>query len=170
MKKLFKVALVAVCIIFAGNVAKAQLKIGYISFNQLVDQMPETKKVKTDRDVYSKQFMDQLTSMNTEYQSKVQAYQAARATMTDAVRGVKESELADLQKRMQDYSTDAQQKVDAKTNELTKPLFEKAKGAIAQVAKEKGYTYVLDSSAIDLLVSPAGDDMMNDVKAKLGLK
>jgi outer membrane protein len=33
MKKLFKVALVAVGMIFAGNFANAQTKIGHINFN-----------------------------------------------------------------------------------------------------------------------------------------
>lgn len=170
MKKLLKVALVAVCIVFAGNIAKAQVKIGYINFEQLIQQMPETKTIKTQLDAYSKQFIDQLTAMNTEYQSKGQAYTAQRSTMTDAVRTAKESELADIQKRMNDYNTNAQQQVNAKETELSKPLFDKVRGAVAQVAKEKGYTYVINSGQTDLIVSPPGDDLMNDVKAKLGIK
>ena len=43
MKKLLKVALIAVCIVFAGNLAKAQSKIGYVAVDAIVDQMPETK-------------------------------------------------------------------------------------------------------------------------------
>jgi len=170
MKKLLKVALIAICLVSAIDVAQAQVKIGYINFAQLIDQMPETAKVKTDRDAYQKQFMDQLTAMNTEYQQKLTIYQKDRATMTDAVRTAKETELSDLQKRMQTYSNDAQQKVEAKVNELTKPLFDKARGAVALVAKEKGYNYVLDSSQTDLIVSPPADDMLAAVKAKLGLK
>lgn len=170
MKKLLKVALVAVCMVFAGNIAKAQVKVGYIAFDQLVDQMPETKTIRTQMEAYQKQFIDQLTTMNNELQQKGQAYQAQRATMTDAVRTVKESELNDLQKRMNDYQNNAQQQVTAKTNELSKPLFDKVRAAISQVAKEKGYTYVLNSTQTDLIVSPPGDDLMNDVKAKLGIK
>ena len=41
MKKLFKVALVAVCMLSIGNFAKAQTKIGYINFQALLAQMPE---------------------------------------------------------------------------------------------------------------------------------
>ncbi|MGZ3753409.1 MAG: OmpH family outer membrane protein [Mucilaginibacter sp.] len=170
MKKLLKVALVAVCIVFAGNIAKAQVKIGYINFNVLIDQMPETKVIKKQIDDYQKQFIDQLTSMNNEYATKGQAYQAQRATMTDAVRSVKESELSDIQKRMTDFQTSAQQQVSNKTNELSKPLIDKARAAVALVAKEKGYTYVIDSYSTDLIVSPPGDDLMADVKAKLGIK
>ncbi|HEY9001214.1 MAG TPA: OmpH family outer membrane protein [Mucilaginibacter sp.] len=170
MKKLLKVALIAVCIVFAGNLAKAQSKIGYVAVDQIVDQMPETKAAITTITAYNKQFIDQLTTMNNELQSKGQAYQAQRATMTDAIRTAKESELNDLQKRFQDYQNTAQQQVQAKQAELGKPIIEKVRAAVAQVAKEKGYTYVINSSQTDLVVSPPGDDLAAEVKAKLGLK
>jgi outer membrane protein len=121
-------------------------------------------------DIYQKQFIDQLTIMNNDLQKEGQTYQAQSATMTDAVRTAKQTELQDLQKRIQDYQNNAQQQVDAKTNELSKPLIDKARAAISEVAKEKGYNYVLDSSQIQLLVSPDGDDIMVPVKTKLGLK
>jgi outer membrane protein len=170
MKKLFKVALVAVCILMVGNFAKAQTKIGYINFQALVGQMPEAKTIKAQLDTYSKQFTDQLAVMNTELQTKGKDFQTQSATMTDAVRAAKQTELQDIQKRMQDYNTTAQQKFDEKTNELSKPLIDKARAAVTAVAKEKGYTYVLDSSQTTLIVSPEGDDMMASVKVKLGLK
>jgi outer membrane protein len=90
--------------------------------------------------------------------------------MTDAVRTAKQSELQDIQKRMQDYQNDAQQKVDAKKNELSKPLIDKTRAAVNEVAKEKGFDYVLDSSSTTLIVSPAANNMMDAVKAKLGIK
>ncbi|HVW14000.1 MAG TPA: OmpH family outer membrane protein [Mucilaginibacter sp.] len=170
MKKLIKIALVAVCMVTAGSMAKAQTKVGYIDMNQLVELMPEAKAAMTTLQAYNKQFIDQLTSMNTELQTKGKAYQDQRNTMTDAIRTNKETELADLQKRIQDYQNTAQQQVDAKKNELVKPIMDKARGAVAQVAKEKGYAYVIDSSTTQLLVSPPGDDLMAEVKAKLGLK
>jgi outer membrane protein len=170
MKKLFKVALVAVCMLSIGNFAKAQTKIGYINFQALISQMPEAKTVKSQIDIYQKTFIDQLTVMNNELQTKGQDFQKNSAAMTDAVRSAKQGELQDIQKRMQDYQNDAQQKVDAKTNELSKPLIDKARAAVTEVAKEKGYTYVLDSSQTTLIVSPEGDDMLAAVKLKLGLK
>ncbi len=156
--------------LFVGNFAKAQTKIGYINFQVLVGQMPEAKTVKSQLDIYQKQFIDQLTSMNNELQTKGQEFQKTSTSMTDAVRSAKQSELQDIQKRMQDYQNDAQQKVEAKTNELSKPLIDKARAAVTEVAKEKGYTYVLDSGQTTLIVSPEGDDMMASVKTKLGLK
>ena len=111
--------------------------------------------------------------MNTDFQAKAKDYQAHKATMTDAARTAREAELSDLQKRLQEYSNSSQQKVESKSNELAKPLFDKVKAAVTQVAKEKGYAYVINSSAVQgdlLLVSPPGDDLTADVKAKLGVK
>jgi outer membrane protein len=170
MKRLLRIAVVVAGLIFAGNITNAQVKVGYIDFLALMKQMPETKGLQEQINAYSKQFMDQLTAMNTEYQQKGKVYVAQKATMTDAIRTTKETELADLQKRMDTYSNDAQQKVEARTNELAKPLFDKMREAIKQVAQQKGVNYVINTSQVDLVVSPPGDDLMNDVKAKLGIK
>ena len=171
MKKVFKVAIVAVCILLVGNFAKAQTKIGYINFGEVIHQMPELKTVQTQMDVFQKQYSDEWTTMQTTYQTDLKTYQTSLATMTQAQKDSKEAELADMQKRMQGFQTDAQQKIEAKSNELIKPLSDKAKAAVTEVAKEKGYAYVFDTSqGAPLLVSPEGDDLMAAVKAKLGLK
>jgi outer membrane protein len=170
MKKLFKVALVAGCLFFAGNIAEAQSKIGHIAFNQLIDQMPETKTIQKQIQDYQKTFVDQLTALNTELTTNAQSYDAKKASMTDAARTAKESELQDQNKRLQDFQAKAQQQVGDKTNQLSKPLLDKARAAVQQVAKEKGYAYVLDTSQTELLVSPETDNLMAAVKAKLGLK
>jgi len=168
MKKLLRVALVAGCMLLAGNFAKAQTKIGYVNFNQVVELSPELKGIQAQINVFQKQFQDVLASMQAEYQKNVKIYEDGKGTMTEAVRTQKEGELQDLGKRIQDYNTSASQKVQDQYNTLSKPLIDKVKGAISQVAKEKGYSYVLDSSQIELLVSPEGDNLFEAVKAKLG--
>ena len=170
MKNLFKVALVAVCMSFVGNFAKAQSKIGYVNFQALLGQMPEAKTIKSQLDIYQKQFVDQLTLMNNELQTKGKEFSSQSATMTDATRTAKQTELQDLQKRMQDYENNAQQQVEAKTNELEKPLIDKGRAAVSEVAKEKGYSYVFNTAQTELLVSPEADDLGAAVKLKLGFK
>lgn len=170
MKNFLKVALVAVCFLTIGNFAKAQSKIGYINFDALIGQMPEAKTVKTTLDTYSKQFTDELAAMQTELQTKGTEFQKTQASMSEATRTAKQAELQDIQKRMQDYNTSAQQKFDEKSQELIKPLSDKARVAVEAVAKEKGYTYVLNSTQTQFVVAPAGDDLMAAAKAKLGIK
>jgi len=170
MKKLFKVVLVALCVVFTANLAKAQNKIGYVYFNAIIDVMPEKTKLGKDLQDYQKTFVDRLQAMQAEYQTKGKAYEAGRDKMTDAVRLQTEGELGDMQKRIQDYSTNAQQQLEAKQNEWAKPLLDKVKTAVDAVAKEKGYAYVFDATQQIMIVSPVNDDLTAAVKLKLGLK
>nr|WP_183580044.1 OmpH family outer membrane protein [Mucilaginibacter sp. X5P1]MBB6141603.1 outer membrane protein [Mucilaginibacter sp. X5P1] len=171
MKKSLKVALVAICMVFAmSSFTKAQSKIGYINTNQLMDLLPEMKTLQTQMQAYQKTFADQYATMNSEYQSKGQKYEASRSTMTDASRTAAEAELTDLQTRIKAFADGAQKQIEAKSNELLKPLTDKVRAAITAVAAEKGYAYVLDSGQVELLVSPAGDNLMAPVKTKLGLQ
>jgi outer membrane protein len=71
---------------------------------------------------------------------------------------------------MQAYSNNSQQQVEAKSNDLAKPLLDKVRATVAEVAKQKGYSYVINTTQTDLVVAPPGDDLMADVKAKLGIK
>ena len=172
MKKLLKVVLVAGFVLLAGNFAKAQSKVGYMSFNVIVDAMPESKTIQKSLQDYQQTFITVLQGMQTELQTKGQAFEAEQAKMTDAVRTQRTAELQELQKRIQDYQTSAQQKVQDKSQELGKPLFDKVKVAIAAVAKEKGYTYVIDISqqGAEPLYSQPADDLTAAVKLKLALK
>ncbi|MBW4889653.1 OmpH family outer membrane protein [Mucilaginibacter sp. HMF5004] len=169
MKLSIKVAAIVFYLFIISNVAKAQTKIGYVYFSAILDVMPERAKLAKDLQAYQKTFVDRLQVMQAEYQKKVDVYQKTRTTMTDAVRIQSESELTDMQKRIQDYSTQAQQQSDAKQNELAKPLLGKIKLAIDAVAKLKGYTYIIDATTQVLIVMPAADNITAAVKLKLGI-
>ncbi|QJD94672.1 OmpH family outer membrane protein [Mucilaginibacter robiniae] len=170
MKQLFKVALVAGCMLLAGSFAKAQTKVAYIDFGAVMEQMPQAKTINTQITAYQKTFTDQLQTMQNELQTKNAAYEKSRASMTDAARTVSEGELQDLYKRLQDSNNSFNQQVQAKSAELIKPLSDQVRTAITTVAKEKGYNYVLDSGQTALIVSPPSDDLMPAVKLKLGIK
>lgn len=170
MKKLLGIVLVASCLLCTANLAKAQQKIGYVNFNAVIDGMPDKAVIAKTMQDYQKQFADQYQLMQTELQTKGAEYEKNKTTWNDAIRTQKEAEITDIQKRMQDFTQKAQQSIEAKQNEQAKPLFDKVKVAVSAVAKEKGYTYVFDSSQQIMVVYPDGDDLTAAVKLKLGAK
>jgi outer membrane protein len=158
----------------ACHPAQAQGKTAYANLTELVYAMPDVKGIQLQLDTYKKQFVDQLTNMNNEYQQKGQEYEKEKAAMTDALRTVKESELNDLQKRIGDYENEARDKMAAKSNELTKPVIDKVMATVAVVAKERGYAIVLDSYSQNLIGSQIlyasdADNITADIKKRLGL-
>jgi outer membrane protein len=166
MKKLFFILALA-AMSFNGNVM-AQ-KIAHINLNDLLLLMPERKKAETDIQEYAKTLDGQMRTMNAEYESKVQEYTSKETIMTEPVKIDKQKEIADLEERIRNFQTTAQESLQKKQNELLEPMIAKAKKSVEEVAKENSYKYVIDSSQGILLYSDAADDIMPLVKKKLGL-
>ena len=78
--------------------------------------------------------------------------------------------LVKLYTRLQSYDQEAQEKAQKYAQDKIAPVRVKALDAIKTVAKEKGYTYVIDEASSSLLVMPPGDDLLPAVKTKLGIK
>jgi outer membrane protein len=148
----------------------AQQKIGYINSDELLMSMPEAKKADAEISAYAKTFQDQLTAMQKELETKYKAYEAGVKTMTEAMKDVKEKELQDLQNRMQSTQQSAEEKIASKRQEMLKPITEKADAAIQTVAKEKGYSYIFDANAGGIIYALPTDNILQDVKNKLGIK
>lgn len=169
MKNILKsvVALFAVMLI-AGSSVKAQ-KIGYVDLQELMQLMPDYKKANTDMEAFGKSLEDELKKMSDEFQKKVADYQKNEKLIAEPIKEVKQKELQDMQSRIQDFQQSAQENVRKKEAELLKPIIEKAKTAIGQVAKEAGYTYIFDSSVAGFLYKPEGENVLPIVKKKLGI-
>ncbi len=130
--------------------------------------MPEARKADADIKSYMQSLDEQYKTMITEGQGKMKDYEEKSKTWTDAVREIKEKELQDLQNRMQEFQSTADEKIGKKREELYKPLLEKAQAAIKAVGVEGGYDYILDGSA--LLYAKDGENILTLVKTKLGIK
>ena len=78
--------------------------------------------------------------------------------------------MQELETRIKNFDSSAQEELQAKQEELLTPIINKAKAAIAEVAKENGYTYVFDSAVGALLYQEESDNIFELVKKKLNIK
>ncbi|PWG81446.1 OmpH family outer membrane protein [Pararcticibacter amylolyticus] len=176
MKKLVKVAVVAVGLFLTGNAVNAQQKVAHINSADLLQAMPEIKTADAQMQTFQKQKQTTLEQMDAERQKKIQAYRDKEATLSQANKDavskeleVMAKEIEDFTKRMQETQQKAQQEMGQKQQELYTPIMQKAENAIKAVAKEKGYAYVFDSSQQSLIYFDGGEDIMGIVKTKLGI-
>lgn len=171
MKNFLRPVLVIVlCAVMSIGFGQVNAKLGYIDSNELLEMMPGKDSIQRVLQDYGKMLENQLQAMYAEYQTKVQDYQANSATMSDIIRQTKEKELADLETRIQTFQQQADTDLQNKQVELLQPLLDKAKNAITAVAKENGYTYIMDVGTGAFLYYETGDNILPKVKAKLGLQ
>ncbi|MBQ8437528.1 MAG: OmpH family outer membrane protein [Alistipes sp.] len=167
MKKVLKLTLAVVCVMFSTSLF-AQ-KIGYVNTDEIITNMKDTQDAYTQLEAYAKDLQAQLETIQVEFNNKLQEYQNATETMTDAVRQLKEKELTDLNTRIQEFQQVAQQDLQKKENELMAPIYEKVKNTIDEVAKAGGYTIILPGSALIYIDAAQVKDIASEVKSKLGI-
>lgn len=169
----FAAALLVVGSFFAPTAhAQAPLKIGYTSVEYVLSQMPERKQIESDLKTYSSQLEAQMKSKQTDFQTKLDAYQKGGTTMTAVVKADKEKELQGLQQGLQEFQSTAQQSLQQKQQSLLSPALDKIQKTIDQVATENGYTYVLNSDAGSspiLLHGPKDGDISDVILKKMGI-
>ena len=150
-------------------ISQAQ-KIAFIELDSLLSLTPEMIEVKKASADYYKQLESALADMQKELNDKNVEYQNNEKTYTDLIKQTKQKELQDINQRLQSFQQQAQADFQKKNVELMKPINEKAKKAIAKVAKAKGYKIVLDTTLGGVLYYEPTDDIFLLVKAELGIK
>jgi outer membrane protein len=110
--------------------------------------------------------------MSVELNTKNDAYQKESKNLSDIVKQTKEQELTDMNKRIQDFQTNAQTQLQNKQSEVFQPIYTKVDKAIKDVGKENGFFYVFDVAKGALLYFDESKsiNVLSLVKTKLGLK
>ena len=166
MKKLLLGAVMAFGILSAS----AQTKIGYINTDELMSLMPEAAKINTDLNEYQTSLQQMGQTLQKDADAKRDQYFIDSIKLSPSMKEIRRNELVSLYTRLQGYEQEMQEKSQKYAQDKIAPVRAKALDAIKTVAKEKGYTYVLDEAASTLLVMPPGDDLLPAVKTKLGIK
>jgi outer membrane protein len=173
MKSMRKnLTLIAILLIPLGLLAQKQIKLGHMDSQALLMAMPEMDSVQKKLQKIAQDYEATLEELQVELNSKFEKYQKDLPTMTDLIRSTKESELNELNERMQNFQAQAQQDMANKRTELLRPIQEKAKKAVDEVAEEHGFTYVFDTGpgvGAVIYSAPETEDILPLVKKKLGI-
>ncbi|MGA9211982.1 OmpH family outer membrane protein [Kaistella sp.] len=164
MKKL-SVLFAAVMMFATVGVAKAQ-KVAMMDYEAVLAVMPETKKMTTDLEAFSKTKGDEINKQAEAFQKDVQQYQAEVAKLTEAQRQTKEADFQKRQQNLQAIQQTAQNDLAQKRDNAIKPIVEKLNKAVEKVAKANGYDFIIDAQA---LIYKGGPDATPAVKKELGL-
>lgn len=172
MKNVVKLLVVLIAVTFSTTVNAQTNKVAHINLQELISLMPEAKKAQADLDTMQAAVMREMTKKEDELKRKFDQYKAdvASGTMLPSIQSSREDELRNLQDAYQKFGTAAEDDLQKRRLDLYNPIIKKATDAVKDIAKEKGYSYVMDSSAGTMLYSSDTDNLMPAVKAKLLIK
>jgi len=174
MKRLAGIAVLIFIFGFIGqNVFAQNLKFGHIASDELIQSLPEYDSATKKLEKFRQDLINALELMQVEMNNKSEAYQKDQKNLTEIVRQTKEQELMDMNNRIQQFQSSAQQQLQEKQAELFQPIMAKIDKAIKDIGKEQGFVYIFTVGQGSTLVyfdETKSTNVLPLAKAKLGIK
>ena len=174
MKKIILIAFyTSLTLAIAKTEVKAQQKIGYISMNYILDQIPEVKSAEVDlnkiKAEYDTIFQDKVKTL----QDKIADYEKSKASLSDILKLDKEKELQNLQVQAEEFRKNANASLQEKQTKLGQPFLKKINEALQAVVKENGYKFVINNDITQTSIfayAPEDANISDLVLKKMGYK
>lgn len=161
-------------LVLGATSAQAQLKLGYADINGILNVMPEREKINEDLQTYALGLQKMLEDVKAQRENSVAKYQEKSQTKDTTGLGAITSQAITADQNFQKASQQAEGRLAEKRSELMKPVVERVEKSIAKVAKDGGYTYILNSidgaGTSNILFGPPSDNVTMKVVQDLGIK
>lgn len=155
MKKSF-----LILILFASISANAQLKIGYVDSDTIMEQYIDAQDAQKKLDALVAEWQEQLSKMDKEFKAKYDDYEKRKLIMSEQKRVDTERELVKMEDNIAKFRQDkfgANGELFKKQDEIMKPIQNKIFNVIQDYAKKEGYDFIFDRSG-DILFLFAKDE------------
>jgi outer membrane protein len=150
---------VAVLLALACAGAPAQMKIGHINSETIMQTLPEAIDAQKSIDALVAGWEADLQKMQADWKKKFDDFDKRKLILTDQVRADQERELRELDQSITDFRTKKfgqNGELFQKQGEIMKPIQNKMFHVLEEVAKDDGYDYIFDRSG-EILVLYAND-------------
>jgi outer membrane protein len=172
--KRFGIILSALLLVIFAIPSFAQLKIGYVDSNTIMDNLPDAQDARQKLDALVKDWQAELNKKEADWKAKYDDYEKRKLIMTDATRAEMETELMNMEKEISDFREKkfgTNGELFQKQDELMKPVQNKIFNAIQEIAQNENLDFVFDRSGdVMLLYAKQEYDITNKVLDKLKLE
>jgi outer membrane protein len=139
--------------------AAAQMKIGHINSETIMQTLPEAIDAQKSIDALVAGWEADLQKMQADWKKKYDDFDKRKLILTDQVRADQERELRELDQSITDFRNKKfgqNGELFQKQNDIMKPIQNKMFHVLEEIAKDDGYDYIFDRSG-EILVLYAND-------------
>jgi outer membrane protein len=154
----------------SSAVSQIELKIGHANLVEILEALPETDSAEQIIEKDTEELELMLEEMQVEYNKLLDDYQENLASYSEVIRSTKESDIIEMQKRIQTFQQNASQQLQERGVELMQPIYDKIQRAIDVIGKRDGYAYILDiSKGSVVFTGETSIDIGSSIKQELGI-
>lgn len=137
-----------------------------VDMKAVTAEMAAAAQVQAAIDEASAKYEAEFGNLREKFKKEFNDYQALDASTPKSIRERRAQELQELDRKMQQFASDAQAELQALREELMAPIDSQIRRAIAAVARSGGYSLIMD---VDQPLFIEAVDVTAQVRASLGL-
>jgi outer membrane protein len=154
-----------------ANPASAQLKLGYIDSQKILEKYKEAQDAQKQLQDLNRRWEDEAKNMQKDLQDKQDELESQALLLSDERRKEKETEIQNLYIRFQQFQQEKwgpQGEVFSKRAELMQPVVDKINAVIKKIGSDEKFDYIFDVVNGNILhVSASQPDLTDKVLEEL---
>ena len=134
-----------------ASTAGAQLKLGYIDSQKILDQYKPYQDALREFNRYDEELQRKIGTMQNDLAKMQDTYERQSLLLSDKRKQEEQQAIMKKQQELQRFVQDAtspQGHLARKTAELSEPIIQTVNAIIKQVAEDEGFDFVLNSTAL----------------------
>lgn len=157
------------------NIDPDEVAIGYTNVELILAYMPEAKSLEQVLKTYKKKLENDYRTKHEYFKLKYEEYleKESRNELSPQAKNDMVAELTRLDAELKQFAQGAEAKLSDKRSELLEPILEKMENTINKVARENGFTFIMNqttSSGIStILYGPEEADITTQVLSELNI-
>lgn len=163
-KLIQKMFVVSVALAAASTSLRAEeIKIGVVDMQRAIQSVEAGKKAKGQLEKEFNARKKELQAEESSIKKMGEEFRKQSLVLTDDARAKKQAELQERIMKFQELTARSQQEIAQKEQELTQPIVSGIRKVISDLAKQKGYSFILEKNENTVLFSLDKDDLTADV-------
>ncbi len=161
---ILRTVLVAGLLAGGGSVAQAaDVKIGYIDIQKAIQETSTGKKAKKELEKEFNAKKEELGKREANIKKMQEDFEKKKSVLAEEAKQAKAAELQGEMMKYRDLLGQSQLNIQKKEQELTKPILDKLQEVIDKVAKDGGYTMILEKSEQSVIWAKKEIDLTDTV-------
>ncbi|WP_413578264.1 OmpH family outer membrane protein [Bdellovibrio sp. HCB290] len=160
-----KMIIAATVFMMAAAAHAAESKVGFVDMQKAIQATSAGKKAKAELEAEFNKKKKDLEKKEADLKKMGEDLEKKKSVLSEEALGKKQAEFQEEMIKYRDIVGKSQMDIQKKERELTAPILTKMRTVIGKLAKDKGYTLVLENNQGVLYSTPESDLTEDVIKA-----
>lgn len=151
-KRLVVAGLLSIAVLLTGSVSWAQMKVGYLNPEEILAKYKPYQEAQKEYQRYEEELNREFSKLNNELEKMKETYERQKLLLSEKRKEEEQQAIgkkqADLQRFVEEVMDPERGKLAKKNQDLSAPILAKVNEVVQRVAKENGYDYIINATAL----------------------